>query len=255
MGELKRFILPAFAALLIHSILVSIDLPSQQTIPSGRLENSIQVTIDNVSPGKIDKPKKEAGQQPQMVHEPVLEPRVESDPVTVAEPVKQRKKPLEQKSSVAPVVTAEKRKRIVEEQPITKVVGERDEGGHEKPANQEPVDVTVAQVERSAEHNTVEAERAAFAADAKAKPMYLQNRQPPYPGIARKRRYTGEVVLLVLVDAGGMVTEISLKHSSGHASLDRAALEAVRDWRFVPATKNGYPVSMWVDVPVRFKLE
>ena len=59
----------------------------------------------------------------------------------------------------------------------------------------------------------------------------------------------------VLVDAEGMVSEIKIKHSSGHLSLDRAALQSVKSWLFTPATEGGRRMAMWVDVPVTFQLK
>ncbi len=40
----------------------------------------------------------------------------------------------------------------------------------------------------------------------------------------------------------------------GETALDNAAMEAVRDWRFEPAKRNGVPVRAWAVVPVEFKL-
>ena len=48
--------------------------------------------------------------------------------------------------------------------------------------------------------------------------------------------------------------EIVLHRSSGHHSLDRAALAAVRTWHFLPAMRDGRPVPSWVEIPVRFHL-
>ncbi|MBT8491314.1 MAG: energy transducer TonB, partial [Deltaproteobacteria bacterium] len=38
-------------------------------------------------------------------------------------------------------------------------------------------------------------------------------------------------------------------------TLDRAALKAVRKWKFEPASRLGVPFTMWVDVPVHFVLQ
>lgn len=48
--------------------------------------------------------------------------------------------------------------------------------------------------------------------------------------------------------------EVELAQSSGADDLDRAALEAVRAWRFQPGTRGPAPVEAWVKVPVRFQL-
>jgi protein TonB len=56
------------------------------------------------------------------------------------------------------------------------------------------------------------------------------------------------------VDAWGEIIEARIVDSSGHARLDRAALDAVRRTRFRPALRDGDPVTSWVRIPVRFAL-
>ncbi len=81
------------------------------------------------------------------------------------------------------------------------------------------------------------------------------DRPPVYPEQARRRGEQGRVLLRVSVNASGMAAGVSLAASSGSASLDAAALAAVREWRFVPATRNGRPVPATAEVPVQFRLE
>jgi protein TonB len=83
----------------------------------------------------------------------------------------------------------------------------------------------------------------------------LNNPKPPYPLAARRNGAQGRVILSVQVSAGGTSNEVLLKHSSGHAVLDNAALQTVRHWRFVPARRGDSPVESWVDVPIIFRLE
>jgi protein TonB len=58
----------------------------------------------------------------------------------------------------------------------------------------------------------------------------------------------------VLVGENGRPQEVSLGESSGESALDQAAMDAVREWRFEPAKRNGVPVRAWAIVPVEFKL-
>lgn len=83
---------------------------------------------------------------------------------------------------------------------------------------------------------------------------YRDNPAPPYPGPARRRGHEGTVLLAVEVLTGGATGRIRVERSSGHPLLDDAALQAVREWRFEPAMKNGTPVPSWVEVPIRFVL-
>jgi protein TonB len=62
------------------------------------------------------------------------------------------------------------------------------------------------------------------------------------------------VTLRVHVDRGGVPTQVEIERSSGSNVLDLAALEAVRNWRFVPARRGTDPVAAWVIVPVVFRL-
>lgn len=61
-------------------------------------------------------------------------------------------------------------------------------------------------------------------------------------------------MLRVLVSVSGLPDKITVAHSSGCSSLDRAAEQTVRHWRFTPGTRDGKAVPMWVEVPIRFRL-
>ncbi|NIM28335.1 MAG: TonB family protein, partial [Gammaproteobacteria bacterium] len=65
------------------------------------------------------------------------------------------------------------------------------------------------------------------------------NAPPDYPWTARARGHQGRVVLSVWVSAAGLAERLAVLHSSGYASLDRAAMEAVERWRFRPARRAG----------------
>ncbi|MEW6220185.1 MAG: energy transducer TonB [Thermodesulfobacteriota bacterium] len=87
-----------------------------------------------------------------------------------------------------------------------------------------------------------------------AQPRYETNSPPVYPALARKRGLSGTVVLSVLVAPDGRVAELAVLTSSGHPSLDQAALAAVADWTFVPGRRGETPVACPVQVPVRFQI-
>lgn len=87
------------------------------------------------------------------------------------------------------------------------------------------------------------------------KPHYTQTPCPVYPRTARIRGQEGVVLLSVEVLANGRTGQILVKKSSGYALLDRAALDAVRFWRFEPAKRSQIPLTMIVDIPIRFSLQ
>jgi len=47
---------------------------------------------------------------------------------------------------------------------------------------------------------------------------------------------------------------VELKSTSGSERLDQAALDAVRQWRFVPAKRGSEAIAAWVVVPISFSL-
>lgn len=87
-----------------------------------------------------------------------------------------------------------------------------------------------------------------------AHPRYDENPPPRYPRLAQQRGWEGEVRLRVWIAASGEVVEAEIRDSSGYSLLDRAALEAVRGWRFEPGRQGGVAVESQVIVPVTFRL-
>jgi protein TonB len=82
----------------------------------------------------------------------------------------------------------------------------------------------------------------------------LANPRPDYPWLSRRRGEEGRVVLRVTVDAEGSAAVVEVAASSGHDRLDRAALAAVRRWRFAPARQGGKAIPGTVAVLVTFRL-
>lgn len=89
----------------------------------------------------------------------------------------------------------------------------------------------------------------------RATPLYKSNPLPRYPSSARRRGFEGTVRLLVKVSEKGEVTELEVDRSSGYTSLDRRAVETVKDWKFEPGRINGKASAMDVKIPVTFRLE
>lgn len=88
-----------------------------------------------------------------------------------------------------------------------------------------------------------------------SQPSFLEPpRQPSYPSQARRRNQQGVVLVEVRLDARGQQRSINVLRSSGVDSLDRAALEAVAKWRFLPETTGGQAVPSRVQIPIQFAL-
>lgn len=78
---------------------------------------------------------------------------------------------------------------------------------------------------------------------------------PEYPSSAVRRKVSGVVRVKVLVSERGEVLQAQVVSSPDPlGALDRAALKAVRAWKFNPATRNGRPIRMYYEVPLNFKL-
>jgi protein TonB len=76
---------------------------------------------------------------------------------------------------------------------------------------------------------------------------------PKYPSLARASHVEGIVILEVIIDEGGQVTSTRVLKSV--ALLDQAAVDAVRQWKFVPARLNGEPIPIVMTVTVSFTLK
>ena len=86
------------------------------------------------------------------------------------------------------------------------------------------------------------------------RPM-VDNPRPRYPMLARRRGQQGSVLVRLNVDARGAASAVRVISSSGVASLDEAARDAVSRWRFEPARRGGRAEAATVDVPVEFRLD
>jgi periplasmic protein TonB len=73
-----------------------------------------------------------------------------------------------------------------------------------------------------------------------------------YPQLARQARVQGVVVLEAVIAKDGSVQ--SLRVVTGHALLNQAAIDAVREWRYRPTMLNGEPVEVVTTITVTFTL-
>lgn len=78
---------------------------------------------------------------------------------------------------------------------------------------------------------------------------------PGYPVESRRKREQGIVELLVIVGLDGRVEAISVSRSSGFERLDKAALGAVRKWRWSPTVRDGAATKVRGTVEIPFVLQ
>jgi TonB family protein len=84
-------------------------------------------------------------------------------------------------------------------------------------------------------------------------PTLVREVRPIYTAEARRRGIEGDVVLKIVVRRDGSVGNVTVIRSLG-AGLEQKAIDAVRQWRFGPARRQGQPVDVLVDISVAFTL-
>jgi protein TonB len=270
MGDLKRLILPAIFAIILHGFLVSLSLPKQDKLKPVLDGSSISIEINAFSTKTVDKKseKKEEKKVKQVKKTEAIPapipPEITPEKEVVTPPIdvpklqkkvvfkperKKRKLVVEDRSKDSELLSNPPEKQVqTDKQPLKKLAVEKSE-------LKESNNVTRSEnIDNAPEKGGLNKKRTSTPIQKKAIPIYRQNKQPPYPLMAKRRGYEGEIVLNVLVDDKGRVSAVKIKQSSGHLSLDRAAMKTVKSWLFTPATEDGRPVPMWVDIPIDFQL-
>lgn len=87
---------------------------------------------------------------------------------------------------------------------------------------------------------------------APTQPLAQETPPPNYPPELACRQVGGTTVLNVSLAANGYPVNVDIVTSSGTKALDDAAVAAVRDWKFRPATLRGVPTTSRLQVPVTF---
>lgn len=84
-------------------------------------------------------------------------------------------------------------------------------------------------------------------------PELVSKVEPEYSEEARKAKYSGAVVLSIIVNTDGQAEDIRVVKSLG-MGLDEKAIEAVRKWRFRPGKNKGVAVKVRAQIEVNFRL-
>jgi len=105
----------------------------------------------------------------------------------------------------------------------------------------------------------ISAENAELAPLGKARKV-IHSPKPHYPIVSRRLREQGLVVVRLCVNERGEVGEVGVSRTSGYQALDRSALTALSQWKFMPITlndrRNGLDIeSQCFQTPVQFSLE
>ncbi|UJS22649.1 energy transducer TonB [Thiothrix winogradskyi] len=199
-------------------------------------------------------------QAPEPAPEPVPQVAPEPPPPPPPPPPQPKPKPKEkpkpekpkpEKKVEKPLPKPEKDLRQEQEQ------RERSEAERREREEQQQREVAERQARQRAQQETAAraAAQAQNAVPVITNPRYRRPPRPPeYPRRALESGMEGTTIVRANVSPSGSVLAAKVQKSSGNASLDSAAVKAVRGWSFVPATRGGQNIESIVQVPVNFKI-
>lgn len=84
-------------------------------------------------------------------------------------------------------------------------------------------------------------------------PVAIKTVNPKYPHSFFHRPPAGDATIQLKIDMQGLPQDVVLIKSTGSDELDASALEAVRQYRFKPAMKDGDPIAVVLKVEVHFR--
>ncbi|MXX12138.1 MAG: TonB family protein [Gemmatimonadetes bacterium] len=86
------------------------------------------------------------------------------------------------------------------------------------------------------------------------KPKVLHSVVPVHPEKALRDNLEGKVFLKFMVNVDGSVSDVKVLRTIGSEVFQKAAIDAISQFRFKPAEHNGKPVSIWMTQPISFRL-
>jgi protein TonB len=172
-------------------------------------------------------------------------PPMTIDLISIAPPPQPPVQPVDPKPEIAPVMPVQPQ--IVAPPPIVQA-----------PAAPPPVAVAAAPPPPQAvivatAPKSVAAPAAPVSVDLSTKMVFAP--PPRYPVESRRKHEEGTVTLRLLLGVDGTVNDIAVGQSSGFDRLDKAALDAVRRWRWSPTLQSGEAVQVRGMVEIPFVLQ
>lgn len=92
-------------------------------------------------------------------------------------------------------------------------------------------------------------------ADAEIDPRFAREFQPDYPAALERAGVEGTAVVRVRIGADGRVREVQQVSADDPAFFTSTERQALRHWRFHPATRDGAAVETWKTITVHFRLQ
>jgi len=93
----------------------------------------------------------------------------------------------------------------------------------------------------------------AQAANPQTQPEVIKKVNPNYPRISLLAGIEGTVYVRATVDESGKVVDASTVDTTHHG-FGQAAIDAIKQWEFKPATLDGKPIKAEVTIPVKFRI-
>jgi TonB family protein len=94
---------------------------------------------------------------------------------------------------------------------------------------------------------------AVSSAKAPTEAKLISSTRPVYPPMAKQTNIEGDVLITAQIDATGKV--VGANATAGPVYLRQAAVDAVRNWKYEPATANGKPTSTQISIKIQFRLK
>lgn len=79
--------------------------------------------------------------------------------------------------------------------------------------------------------------------------------QPPYPSALARAEIEGRAEIRILIGADGRVKQVESIAATDPGFFEATRQQALRHWRFKPATRDGIPIESWRTMTVRFQLQ
>ncbi|WP_394246176.1 TonB family protein [Vibrio profundi] len=258
--NVPRYVIAGGASIALHAALLFVAQESKVfAMPAGSQSNSVSINFVSSAPAIESTSQSE----PEPVQpEPIVEKKPTPEPPAqqeVAPPVKAKSvkhAPLPPKSAVKPKQKARpkpERPKTQKPEPKKKELEPKPEAKKKEPTETVKKPSQVAQ--RQAPPKEVN-QGVSSTPVLVNKPSFAARPSPPrYPRIARKRGIQGVATYEIWLDESGNQTKQALVSSSGALMLDKAALDAIKKWKFSAHTVNGKAIAHRIQIPVRFKLD
>ena len=89
---------------------------------------------------------------------------------------------------------------------------------------------------------------------ARLDPRYTSALQPEYPQSMARAGQSGSVTVRVRIGSDGRVKEVQILNSASDEFAEATKRQALRKWRFIPATRDGQAEESWREMTVKFEM-